>query len=228
MLPMNGETNRGKISESLGIAVLLALSGGFQDAYTFLCRDGVFANAQTGNIVLMSAHLFRGEWAAAGRYVIPLSAYLLGTAAAEVIFFRFEKSRNLHWKQWVLLAEIVGLAAVGWMPDGLNPIANALVSFVCAMQVQAFHTMHGQSYASTMCIGNLRSGAEALCRYARTGKRSFLRTAGIYGTVVLFFALGAGIGSVLTEIWGLKSIWVCPLFLFAAFGLLFMEEQEKK
>ena len=43
-------------------AVFIILSGGFQDAYTCCCRGSVFANAQTGNIVLLSAALFRGEW----------------------------------------------------------------------------------------------------------------------------------------------------------------------
>lgn len=42
------------MSESLILNLLLAFSGGFQDAYTYIVRDNVFANAQTGNIVLMS------------------------------------------------------------------------------------------------------------------------------------------------------------------------------
>ena len=41
-------------SESFAAAALLALSGGLLDAYTYLCRGGVFANAQTGNMVLLA------------------------------------------------------------------------------------------------------------------------------------------------------------------------------
>ena len=41
-----------QISESLPIMILLTLSGGFMDAYSYLCRGEVFANAQTGNILL--------------------------------------------------------------------------------------------------------------------------------------------------------------------------------
>ena len=37
-------------SESFPIGVLLALTGGFLDAYTYVSRGGVFANAQTGSI----------------------------------------------------------------------------------------------------------------------------------------------------------------------------------
>ena len=43
----------GQMSESFVVGILLCLCGGFQDAYTYVCRDKVFANAQTGNIVLL-------------------------------------------------------------------------------------------------------------------------------------------------------------------------------
>ena len=46
-----------QMSEAFVTSVFLALSGGFQDAYTYFTRQEVFSNAQTGNIVLMSTHL---------------------------------------------------------------------------------------------------------------------------------------------------------------------------
>ena len=45
-----------QISESLPIMILLTLSGGFMDAYSYLCRGEVFANAQTGNILLFGVN----------------------------------------------------------------------------------------------------------------------------------------------------------------------------
>lgn len=51
------------MSDSLLTAMFIVLSGGFQDAYTYVCRGKVFANAQTGNIVLMSTHLFDARYA---------------------------------------------------------------------------------------------------------------------------------------------------------------------
>ena len=35
-------------SEAFINSAFLAVSGGFQDAYTYFTRDGVFSNAQTG------------------------------------------------------------------------------------------------------------------------------------------------------------------------------------
>ena len=45
---------------------------------------------------------------------------------------------------------------VGFVPIQMNFLANAVVSFVCAMQIQAFKKVHGYAHASTMCIGNMR------------------------------------------------------------------------
>ena len=44
------------IHETFRVAALLAVVGGFLDAYTYILRGGVFANAQTGNIVLLARH----------------------------------------------------------------------------------------------------------------------------------------------------------------------------
>ena len=172
----------------------LTLSGGLQDAYTYFVRDGVFANAQTGNIVLMSVRAFSGDLAGVLRYLIPLTAFALGVFAAEMLRQRERRISVLHWRQLVVLAEILLLFLVGFLPPELNPLANALVSFTCAMQVQAFRKVNGSAYASTMCIGNLRSGVDAFCGYLETRDRRALRRAGRYFAVILFFALGAGLG----------------------------------
>ena len=59
-------------------SILLALTGGILDAYTYLTRGGVFANAQTGNIVLLGVYLAQGEYSRAARYVIPIAAFAVG------------------------------------------------------------------------------------------------------------------------------------------------------
>ena len=152
----------GQMSESLLTASFIILSGGLQDAYTYLCRGKVFANAQTGNIVLFSAHLFEGEWALSASYLVPLLAFMLGVFVAECVHRRYKSMEKVHWRQLIILAEIVLLFLVGFLPQSVNTLANALVSFVCAMQVQTFRKVRGHAYASTMCIGNMRSGTEAL------------------------------------------------------------------
>ena len=71
----------GQMSDTFRAAVFVTLSGGFQDAYTYICRGQVFANAQTGNIVLLSAALLRGDWAVCLRYAIPLLSFVFAVGA---------------------------------------------------------------------------------------------------------------------------------------------------
>lgn len=102
---------------------------------------------------------------------------------------------------------------VGFLPKECNLAATILVSFACAMQVQAFRKVGGYSYASTMCIGNLRSGTAALSMYFREHKWEQLRQAGYYFGVIVVFALGAGLGGILSIHYGMRVIWISCLLL---------------
>lgn len=145
-------------SETFLLSAILALSGGFQDAYTYNVRDKVFSNAQTGNVVLMSQHMMMGEWGRALHYLFPVIAFAMGVLVAEQIGHKYKMAKKFHWRQIIVAIEFVILFAVGFIPSAYNMIATMLVSFACSMQVQAFRKVHGYGYASTMCIGNLRSG----------------------------------------------------------------------
>lgn len=81
---------KGQMSDSFRAAVFIILSGGFQDAYTYTCRGEVFANAQTGNIVLLSTAFFRSEWGTVLKYLVPVVSFLIGTAAAEFIHIKLK------------------------------------------------------------------------------------------------------------------------------------------
>ena len=215
---------RGQMSEAFCTAMFLSLSGGLQDAYTYLCRGKVFANAQTGNIVLFSAYLFDGDWTHSRRYLVPVLSFMLGIFVAECIHRHFKHMERVHWRQLILLAEIVLLFLVGFLPQEGSTAANALVSFVCAMQVQTFRKVGGYSYASTMCIGNLRSGTDALSVFVRTGNKTSLKKAGYYFGIILFFAIGAGIGGNLSMLFGIHTIWISSALLSISVLLMFAEK----
>lgn len=216
-----------QMSEAFVTAAFLSLSGGLQDAYTYFARGGVFANAQTGNIVLLSHHLFGGQLSAALRCLIPLVSFALGIAAAELTRQRCRSTR-LHWRQLVLAAEIGLLLGVGFLPESWNPAANALVSFACAMQVQTFRKVRGNVCSTTMCIGNLRSGTQYLYDWLKYRDPAVLsRALQYFGTIVLFGA-GAAAGSLMTMRFGMWVIWVSSALLSVSFLLMFWKTDEKE
>ena len=213
-----------QMSESLKIGIILALTGGFLDAYTFLVRGKVFANAQTGNIVLLGTNLFQGEFKQALSYLVPIVAFIIGVFIAEFIKLKFKDNEKLHWRQIIIFLEIFLLVLVAFMPQALNDLANIVISFICAMQVESFRKINGIACATTMCTGNLRSGTELLFKYIKT-KDSDLKQKSInYYGIDLTFILGAGLGAVLTNIFDEKAVLVCCVILFIGFLVMFLKE----
>lgn len=213
-----------QMSEAMITTAFLTVSGGLKDAYTYCCRDQVFANAQTGNIVLLGANLFSGRFGAALHYLLPILAFALGIFVAIQIRRRYQELQGLHWRQMILLGEIALLVLVGFFPQSWNAAANVTISFVCALQVQTFRKVANNAYASTMCTGNLRSGTEALCTFLHSRDRAALRKAGAYFAVIGFFTLGAGLGAVLTRAWHERTIWLSCALLAVSFLLMFRQK----
>lgn len=207
-------------SESFLLSAIVSASGGFQDAYTYNLRDKVFANAQTGNIVLMSQHLMQREWTKGLRYLLPILSFAVGILIAEQVSFHYRNAKKIHWRQIVLLIEIIVLSAVAFLPASLNVLANVLVSLACAMQVQSFRKVNGYPYASTMCIGNLRSGTESLSVYLRNHEKGALKKAMHYYGIIIVFAIGAGIGGILSINFGYRCILISSVLLLLAFLMM--------
>mgnify|MGYP002227505101 CR=1 FL=1 len=122
---MNHLSHR-QMSESFLTAAFLSISGGLQDAYTYLFRGKVFANAQTGNIVLLSACVVDRNWYQAAHYLIPLLFFALGIAAAEWVRLKYQRIERLHWRQLVVLSEIILLFAVGIFPGTAESVCQCL------------------------------------------------------------------------------------------------------
>ncbi len=212
-------------SESFRLSAILSLSGGLQDAYTYNVRGQVFANAQTGNVVLMSQNFMEGNVDAGFQYMMPLLAFAFGIFIAERVEGSLKENPVMHWRQLIIMIEIGALVLVGMLPPEVKLIANMIVSFSCAMQVQTFRKVHGYGYASTMCIGNLRSGTESLSAYMREKKREHLIKALHFFSILLIFAVGAGVGGVLSHRLGTGTIWISAGLLIIA--LVMMERETR-
>lgn len=215
--------NRKYMSDTYFIGALLAVVGGYLDAYTYIARGGVFANAQTGNIVLFGLSLARGSVKAACYYLVPIFAFALGIVAAEGVRNKYKEKSVIHWRQITLFIEVMGLLAAAFMHSDM--LANILVSFVCSVQVQSFRKVNGNTLATTMCTGNLRTGTEALFYGIGNRDKEKLGKGIQYYGIILFFIIGAGIGTVITNAAGTLSV-LCPCVLLVLCLLLLWVDKE--
>lgn len=78
--------------EKRHVFLLLMFVGGFYGAFTYSIRGGVFCNAQTANFVLFAMALGNGNIMKGLYYLVPMTAYLLGTIVSEALLPR---SKNI-------------------------------------------------------------------------------------------------------------------------------------
>lgn len=213
-----------QMSDSVLLTVLLTVSGGFMDAYSYLGRGQVFANAQTGNLLLLGVHLTAGKWENAPRYLFPIIAFSFGIACASLLRRYFNGSRRFHWRQMVVLAEACILFFTAFFPQEYNMLANTLLSLACGAQVESFRKMAGTGVATTMCIGNLRTATVFLCDFMCTRSKPALKTSLLFYGLLLSFVAGAVLGNAALQRWQEKSIWGSVLLLLVCFFLMMVHE----
>ena len=194
--------------EQLWVGMVLAAVGGFLDAYTFVSH-GVFATAQTGNVVLLAIDAANARWDRIAAHLPPVIAFLLGVGLAETI----ARPRVRAWlrrpTRVVLGAEILVLAVIGVLPASTTPMVTTVaISFVAALQISTFNLLGDTSYNTTMITGNLRTMLAAAHRWLLDRQPAAGRRALDLAAVVVAFVLGAVISAMLTRVWGPPAILV--------------------
>lgn len=215
-----------QISDSIPCGILLALSGGCMDAYSYLFRGHVFANAQTGNMLLFGVNLANREITAALEYLWPILAFTAGIILSDVINAK-KPFLRIHWRQISVIIEIVILSMVAFLPENANPIANILISLACGIQVESFKKIHGNSIATTMCIGNLRSGTYNLDKYLITHEHRYLKTAVLYFGIIVSFVIGAVFESYFISIAENYAIFFSTVMLLIALIIMFRDGSDE-
>ncbi|MBL4950864.1 DUF1275 domain-containing protein [Neobacillus sp. YIM B02564] len=208
-------------AESIGLGVLLALIGGYLDAYTYVSRDGVFATSQTGNLVLLGVVTAQGHWAQGLKHIPPIFAFVIGVVVAEGLKHPNITRTFPFPARTVLLLESIVLLFVGtWPAEVPNTVVTLTIAFVSSVQISSFRTLVRWPYNSAMVTGNLRSAAEAaytaIILHDRQGMLKFID----FSIIILAFLGGAFIGSLFTLHFGTKAIWFASAILLCTMLIL--------
>lgn len=215
-----------QVSESEVVGVLLALSGGFMDAYSYINRGKVFANAETGNIVLMALNICEGNFVNAVNYLIPIISFALGVLLCDGIKYRRNRIRMIHWRQILALLEVFALIMVAFFPQSMNKAANSTISLVSGIQFATFPKVNGTAMATTMCTGNLKSGTQNLYNGIKTGDREALKKGIYYFACIFIFTAGTMLGYAAVGAMAERAILIAAAGLAAVFAVMFIEGEE--
>jgi len=202
--------------EALLIASLLALTGGYLDAYTWIVHRA-FANAQTAILVFLWVYLTGGEWAQALHYVPALLAFVLGVIMASWL----RKFAPHQAPEISVLTEIVFLFVIAILHNRLPQVAGTIgLSFVAAFQTASFPKVEGWSYSSVMATSNFRYAIEGLfVAFAGSTEARPFRRPYVFGAMCVAFGTGAAIGAGMTEVTRAYSLAIPVTLLMIVFLL---------
>ncbi|AUG81799.1 DUF1275 family protein [Kitasatospora sp. MMS16-BH015] len=212
-------------SQSLRLGVLLALVGGALDAFTFVAHGGVFANAQTGNIVLLGIAAARGQWAQAVGQLPAILAFVVGVFVAESLKRPRVAAAVRRPARAALVLEIAVLAGVAPAPANTpDTLVIVVIAFTASVQVSTFRRLVDTAYNTTMTTGNLRTATQSAYKAVIDRDRGAARRAGQFGAVIAAFLVGASGGGLLTAAVGARMLWVLVGLLALGLALFVYDE----
>jgi uncharacterized membrane protein YoaK (UPF0700 family) len=185
--------------ESLLVGALLAGVGGYLDAYTYVGHR-VFANAQTGNVVLFAFYAANGLWREAGMRILPVAGFIVGVVLAETL--GRPRSRVLLRRplRVALGLEIVIVAGVAALPRSAPVLLVTVpIGVAAAIQFATFRTVITTPYTSLMTTGNLRTATSAAYKWLADRDPEAAQHARRLVGVISAFVIGAVLGAILTD-----------------------------
>lgn len=209
------------VHEQLVFCLLLTAVGGFFDAYTFVNCDGIFANAQTGNLIFVGINLIEGNIPEVVHYSVSIFSFVIGVLVSKVIETKYKELSIFTHIYMLLIVQICALLLIifkhSFFGVDVRPI---VISFICAIQFDGFRKVNNLVFASVFCTGNLRSMSEHLFKYVVLKKKESKTPLLIYSTVIGVFLSGVLLGAAMSKFFLNEAILV-PLFIICI-NLLFV------
>lgn len=194
--------------EKLWVFLTLMMTSGFYGAFTYTIRGGVFSNAQTANFVLFAVNLGSGKFSQAFYYLIPISAYFIGTIISEAISGPIKRLHNIRWDTILIFIEIITVTFLGFLPeDAPYQISQILISFICSMQYNTFQTTRKVPVATTFCTNHIRQAGKSFVNFIKNvDNQEAKNRLKIHLEMIGIFTLGGFISTILCHIFLGKAI----------------------
>ena len=206
---------------------LLAVAGGMMGLYTYSLRGQVFCNAQTGNIVKMTAAIGWGRYGVALYYLIPYAAYVLGTIISEILPEKVSRTIFIRWETALVGTEMLVLFMIGFIPFSWpDQIVQVMINFLCAMQFNTFRQAEGIPMATLFVTNHVRQIGISIARIIKHHDQEAEARAKMLKHVklILAFMFGGIIVTALSSYLKERTIWLAIIPLSACFCVMLQSD----
>ena len=191
----------------------VSVIGGFFAAYTVMNHFDILANAQTGNLIKLVLHAFKGDLESIAFMILSFFVY----AAGNVFYAVARRYLNVSMKivSFAVTAAAVVLTAL-LSGAGNDYLAVLPVVFFAPVQWNAFKKAGGNSSSTIFSSNNVRQAVLLLTKYFMDRDRKALKNARFYWATLLWFHIGAAFACLTSIAFGAQSVWFCFLPLGAS------------
>lgn len=196
------------IIERYHIFFYLMLSGGFMGAYSYYLKGGVFANAETANLLVLALSIATGDSAKATAVLFPITTFFLGTFFCEMLKSKLKKA----WPKILVLCEIILLTVLAFLPESTSfSIFHVVIALISSMQYNTFKAAHGVPLSTLFCTAHMRGGASALYLAIEKKDRDEIMKFLYHTGLILTFIAGAFLCALISRQMGSMTIILCDI-----------------
>ncbi|CEG22733.1 hypothetical protein BN1080_01668 [Planococcus massiliensis] len=200
------------------LTIIVCFLMGFIDAYTFLVQDEVFASAQTGNFVSMSAKLFSGEWQEALSHVWVIAGFAAGAFAGEAMLDRYKEKGFAKYRYFLFFQSILLLFLAIFEKRTEDLIILIALGLLAGFVLTTFRNVNETMVNNGIMTGNLRNLMgffyQMIFRKDAEAKRHLVNLA----ATILIFVLGVGAGTLTILLNADYHLWAAFFISTGAFA----------
>ncbi|MCG3088994.1 YoaK family protein [Sporosarcina cyprini] len=203
---MNTESGQHEqIKTSLTIIATFLM--GFIDAYTFDERNGTFASAQTGNMIMLGAKLFSGEWQESASHLSVLAGFALGVFGGEAISSKYS-FLGLQQYRVFLMTEAVLLLLLAYFQTSLPDSWMVLFLGILAGYVLTlFRTIRSTGVNNGIMTGNTKNLMNNLYKVIFQKDKKAKEECRNLSIGIMLFILGVGAGTLTVKLDARLNLW---------------------
>lgn len=203
---MRHEVNQDKILTILTIFSTFLM--GFIDAFTFLTQDGLFASAQTGNMVVLAAKLFEGNFSEALIHISSFIGFALGAFIAQGVMECF---KTYGWKKYrlYLCFQMVFLLILAIIQQSIGPsVIGFLLGLLAGYELTVFRKIKSISINNGIMTGNTKNLMNNLYLALFHKNKKALHTFLTLFIGITVFMLGVGTGALVLLFGEHINLWL--------------------
>lgn len=183
--------------------VLLMLSGGFMGAYSYFLKGGVFANAETANLLILALNIAEGNLNGALSVLVPISTFFIGSFLSQMFISKLKEK----WPPVLVLSETILLLFLSFLPENTPfVIFHVTIALISSMQFNSFKEARGVAMSTLFCTAHLRGCGASLYTAIAENDRKALKKSGYHAGLIGTFVLGGILCSFIGEKLGTRTI----------------------